>query len=298
MSAAGLRTGVLHRDLRLPEPVPSGAVVLAARGVTVAYGGTPVVAEVDLDVRAGEILAIVGPNGAGKSTLLAVLAGDQHPDAGTVTVDGQHVGHWNANELAIRRAVLLQHVGLSFPFTVTQVVRMGRAPWGGTTAEDWDDAVVAQAMVETDVRVFADRAYTSLSGGEQARAALARVLAQESRVLLLDEPTAALDIRHQEQVLRIARGRAERGDAVVVVMHALDVAAAHADVVALLDRGRLRAHGRPDDVLTAELLSEVYEHPIEIIRHPRTGAVVILPWRDARHAGHEPDTTSTSRSPR
>lgn len=274
--------GLLHRDLRLPEPVPQGATVLEATGVTVSYGPRRVVDEVDLAVHAGEIVALVGPNGAGKSTLLAVLAGDLEPERGSVSVDGAPVGSWRPNELAIRRGVLLQHVALSFPFTVTQVVRMGRAPWGGTTAEDWDDAIVAQAMVETDVRDLADRVFTTLSGGEQARVALARVLAQEARILLLDEPTASLDVRHQEQVLGIARSRADRGDAIVVVLHDLDIAAAHADVVVVLSDGRIRAQGPPDLVCTSELLSDVYEHPIEVLRHPRTGGLVIVPWRDER----------------
>jgi iron complex transport system ATP-binding protein len=280
-------TGLLRRELRLPEPVTVGTVVLEAHGVTVAYGGRPVVDDVDLSVRSGEIVALVGPNGAGKSTLLGVLAGDLAPDRGSVTVDRAPISSWRPNELAIRRGVLLQRVALSFPFTVTQVVRMGRAPWGGTTAEDWDDAVVAAAMVETDVRELADRVFTSLSGGEQARAALARVLAQEASILLLDEPTASLDIRHQEQVLRVARSRADRGDAVVVVLHDLDIAAAHADVVVVLADGRIRAQGPPDEVCTAELLSDVYEHPIEVLRHPRTGGLVILPWRESRVAASD-----------
>jgi iron complex transport system ATP-binding protein len=132
------------------------------------------------------------------------------------------------------------------------------------------------------VRVLSNRVFTSLSGGEQARAALARVLAQEACVLLLDEPTAALDIRHQEQVLRVARGRADRGDAVVVVMHDLDIAAAHADVVVVLAGGRIRAQGPPAAVCTERLLSDVYDYPIEVLRHPRTGGPVIVPRRERR----------------
>ncbi|MGE3621331.1 MAG: heme ABC transporter ATP-binding protein [Acidimicrobiia bacterium] len=254
-------------------------MVLEARGVTVAYGPRPVLADVDLSVRAGQVLAVVGPNGAGKSTLLAVLAGDLVPDAGTVAVDGHPYAHWSPDELAVRRGVLLQQVDVSFPFTVTQIVRMGRAPWAGTAAEDWDDDVVASALFETDVDRFSERTYTSLSGGERARAALARVLAQEPVALLLDEPTAALDIRHQELMLALARRRAARGDAVVVVMHDLGPAAAYADVVAVLDRGRVRAAGPPAEVFTGELLSEVYEHPIDVLRHPETGTALIVPRR-------------------
>ena len=253
---------------------------MRAEGLSVAYGGRAVLDDVGLEVRAGEVLALVGPNGAGKSTLLAVLSGDVDPSAGSVTIDGAPLGDWTTIELAMRRAVLLQQVSMSFPFTVLQAVRMGRAPWVGQDEEDLDDEVVHEAMRATDVLQFADRVYMSLSGGERARAALARVLAQQAPILLLDEPTAALDIRHQEQVLALARQQAARGDAVVVVMHDLGLAAAHADRVVILSHGRVRAAGAPEDVMTEELLGEVYECRIELVRNPRTGQLLVVPWRD------------------
>lgn len=268
-----------RRQVRPPERGAAGSVVLSCRGVTLHYGASPVLRDVDLDVRAGEVLALVGPNGAGKSTLVAVLAGDLAPSSGRVAVDGAELSEWSTVELALRRAVLLQQVNLSFPFTVQQVVRMGRAPWTGLAAAADDDLVTLAAMRETDVEQFASRVYMSLSGGERSRAALARVLAQQAPVLLLDEPTAALDIRHQEQVLGLARQRAAAGDGVVVVMHDLALAAAHADRVVILHDGSIRAQGPPEAVMTSELLSEVYECPIEVVAHPRTGALVVMPRR-------------------
>ncbi|MGI5151584.1 heme ABC transporter ATP-binding protein [Plantactinospora sp. CA-294935] len=272
--------GLWRRRARVPEQSPEGAVVIEARDVSLSLGGAPVLRGVDLAVRAGEVLAVVGPNGAGKSTLLGVLAGDHPPDSGTVTVGDAPLYSWSAAELALRRGVLLQRVDISFPFTVGQVVRMGRAPWAGTPAEDWDDEVVAAALAETDVAAFADRVYTSLSGGERSRAALARVLAQEPAALLLDEPTASLDIGHQERILAMARGRAGRGDAVLLVLHDLGLAAAYADTLAVLSAGQVIATGPPAEVLTAERLTEVYQYPIEVLRHPRTGAVLVVPRRD------------------
>jgi iron complex transport system ATP-binding protein len=269
----------LRRQPRQPGPSLPGAVMMSAAGVSVGYGGVPVLTDVGIEVRAGEVLALVGPNGAGKSTLLSVLSGDVGASSGEVVVDGAPLGSWSTVELAMRRAVLLQQVGMSFPFTVLQMVRMGRAPWAGLDAEDRDDDVVYDAMVATDVLQFAERVFMSLSGGERARAALARVLAQEAPILLLDEPTAALDIRHQEQVLALARERAAKGDAVVVVMHDLGLAAAHSDRVVILSHGRIRAVGTPDEVMTAELLGEVYECPIELVRNPRTGQLLVIPWR-------------------
>ncbi|MFN7148588.1 MAG: heme ABC transporter ATP-binding protein [Microthrixaceae bacterium] len=265
---------------RLPGDHTPGAVALECRGVTVAYGPVPVLSDVDLQVRSGEVLALVGPNGAGKSTLVSVLSGDLDPSAGQVILDDRPLGDWTTVELAMRRAVLLQQVSMSFPFTVLQAVRMGRAPWerAGDPLLD-DDAIVMDAMARTDVLQFAERVYMSLSGGERARAALARVLAQDTHVLLLDEPTAALDIRHQEQVLGLAGQLARQGRAVAVVMHDLGLAAAHADRVVVLSRGRLRADGPPEQVLTSDLLSEVYECPIEVVRHPRTDQLLVIPRR-------------------
>lgn len=268
------------RALRIPTAREPGQVVLRAEGVSVALGGAPILRDVDIEVRTGRVLALVGPNGAGKSTLLGVLSGDLRPDTGTVSLDGAAPGAWNTRELALRRGVLMQRVDVSFPFTVADIVRMGRAPWAGTPAEDWDDDIVADAMCEADVLRFAPRVFNSLSGGERSRAAMARVLAQEPTLLLLDEPTAALDIKHQELVLQLAVERAARGDAVVVVLHDLALAAAYADEVAVMSHGTVTAVGPPATVLTADLLSTVYEYPIEVWYHPRTGAVIVLPRRD------------------
>lgn len=275
------RTLVRRRGPQLPTDPPPGTAALACRGVSVSYGERRVLDHVDVEVRSGEVLALVGPNGAGKSTLVSVLSGDLRPTEGEVVLDGAPLQHWSTVELALRRAVLLQQVTMSFSFTVLQAVRMGRAPWeaAGVADEATDDRIVARSMERTDVLAFADRAYTSLSGGERARAALARVLAQDTHVLLLDEPTAALDIRHQEQVLEVAGHLAAAGRAVAVVMHDLGLAAAHADRIVVLSGGRVRAVGRPDDVLTSELLSEVYDCPIEVLRHPRSDQLLVVPVR-------------------
>lgn len=279
--AARLRAMV--RKLRpahgVPHPTAPGAATLRARAVTVSRGGRPVLAHIDIDVVAGQILALVGPNGAGKSTLLAALSGELEPDSGTVELDGEPLSHWTPTDMARRRAVLPQNHTVGFPFTVREVVTMGRAPWARTPRRDADERAVAEAMAATDVVHLADRPFPALSGGERARAALARVLAQQTETVLLDEPTAALDLGHQEEVLRLAGERARQGTAVVVVLHDLGLAAAYADRVAVLDAGRLSAVGAPRDVLTTALLTEVYRHPVEVIDHPVTGAQLVLPIR-------------------
>ncbi|MGW8060943.1 heme ABC transporter ATP-binding protein [Streptomyces ziwulingensis] len=278
-SGGGLLRLVPSRPVPPPPAVP-GDVLAEAEGLRVRLGGRPVLDGVDVTVRAGEVLALVGPNGAGKSTLLGALAADVPAAEGVVRVHGRPVARWSAPELALRRAVLPQSASLSFPFAVEEVVRMGRAPWAGSGPADEDDAVVAEAMARTEVAGFAGRPFSALSGGERARVALARVLAQRAPLLLLDEPTAALDLRHQELVLRLCRERARAGDAVVVVLHDLSLAAAYADRIAVLRAGRVAADGPPGEVLSEGLLSEVYDQPVEVVAHPRTTAPLVVPRRD------------------
>jgi iron complex transport system ATP-binding protein len=233
---------------------------------------------VSLDLARGEVLALVGPNGAGKSTLLKLLAGDLSPSGGEVTLEGRPLARFGAKELALKRALLPQQTILQFAFTARAVVAMGRHPHLGMAGESpEDDAVVEAALARTETVPLAERVYPSLSGGEQARVSLARVLAQETPVLLLDEPTAALDLRHQQSVLRIARDLAREGTAVLAVLHDLNLAATYADRIALLDEGKLVADGTPWDVLTEERLSAVFRHPIGVVRHPRRDCPLVLP---------------------
>ncbi|MCB5170388.1 heme ABC transporter ATP-binding protein [Streptomyces bambusae] len=274
-----LSGGRRHRPL--PDRPAPGTPVAETRGLHVRLGGREVLAGIGLDVRAGEVLALVGPNGAGKSTLLAALAADLPAAAGVVLIGGRPAAGRSAADLALRRAVLPQAASLSFPFPVAEVVRMGRAPWAGTPLADEDEAAVAAAMAATEVGELAGRPYSALSGGERARVALARVLAQRTALLLLDEPTAALDLRHQELVLRICRERAAAGDAVAVVLHDLGLAAAYADRAAVLAGGRLAAVGPPAEVFRDGLLSRVYRQPVEVLPHPRTGAPLVVPVRES-----------------
>lgn len=265
--AGALMQGVFGNPLAEPGTigVSSGAAVGAVASISLG-----------LDFLAGEVLALVGPNGAGKSTLLGA---DLEAADGVVRMHGRPAPEWSAPELALRRAVLPQSTALSFPFSVEEVVRMGRAPWAVVDA-DGDDRAVADAMAATEVTRFAARPFSALSGGERARVALARVLAQRAPLLLLDEPTAALDLRHQELVLRVCRERAHAGDAVVVVLHDLGLAATYAHRVAILCAGRVAADGPPGEIFDDRLLSDVYDQPVEVLSHPRTGALLVTSERN------------------
>ena len=250
---------------------------LVASGLGVVLDGHRILHEVDLELAAGEVLALVGPNGAGKSTLLAALSGDIAPSEGSIEVSGRPIGAFRHIELARERAVLTQDNQLSFPFTVGQVVIMGRSPWARTPEFEKDEVAVAEAMIAMDVDQLATRRYTSLSGGEKARVSLARVLAQRAPIVLLDEPTAALDLRHQEDVMRAVRALAVGGTAVLVVVHDLSLAAAYADRIAIVAGGRIAATGTPHDVLTAERVSAVYGLPVSV--SSANGRPVVVPVR-------------------
>lgn len=256
-----------------------GGAVFEAKNVTVIRGTRTLLDGVSLELRAGEVLALLGPNGAGKSTLMGALAGDVKLDSGEVEFQSKPLDSWSLGELARNRSVLLQDNQVFFPFTVHQVVEMGRAPWRRTPLEDEDPEAIAWAIEKTNISHLGTRRIPTLSGGERGRVAFARTITGKTGVLMLDEPTAALDLGHQEELLQLVRERADEGDAVLIVLHDLNLAAAYADRIALLSSGKLLACGVPEEVLTAETVSRVYGTPVEVIKHPLTGKGIVVPLR-------------------
>ncbi|MFJ2619972.1 heme ABC transporter ATP-binding protein [Glutamicibacter sp. NPDC087344] len=257
----------------MPQPI------MQVINASLSLGGRPILDSVNLELYPGEVVALVGPNGAGKSTLLSALCGDEPLESGQILLDGQDIRHRSAKDLAQVRAVQTQESRVSFAFNGEDVIRMGRAPWAGTEEEDRDEEVIAAAVVATESQSLTSRPVQTLSGGEKARISFGRALAQETKVLFLDEPTAAMDIRHQEQLMSTVRSRTTAGVTAVVVLHDLSLAAAYADRVVLLDAGRVVASGNAQDVLTAENLENVYRYPVSVFEHPDHGGLVIIPLR-------------------
>jgi iron complex transport system ATP-binding protein len=256
------------------------AVAIRAIDLSAGYGDRPVLHQVSLDVRAGEMLAIVGPNGAGKSTLLKILSGSLTPWSGSVELEGRPLGEYDRRAIARRLAMVAQENLVAFRFTVLEIVLMGRAPHlGSFHFETRHDLEIAHAALERfDLLSLARRPIQELSGGERKRVFLARALAQSPHVALLDEPTAFLDLKHVAEIFaRFRELRIERGMAVVATLHDLNAAALHADRVLLMKDGAVAGYGTPEAVFTADNLRAVYETEVHVGRNPATGAISVLP---------------------
>ncbi|WP_216398168.1 heme ABC transporter ATP-binding protein [Arcanobacterium phocae] len=251
-----------------------GTTAISVSGIRFSYGTRTILDDVSLTVNYGEVVGLLGPNGTGKSTLVGIMAGDLEPQSGSVAYHGKDLTDFARRELAQTRSIMPQTIEFPFSYMVHDIVAMGRQCWD--TDPDKDHKIVAQSLIRTDVGGFETRDVTRLSGGEKARVTLARVLAQEASVVFLDEPTAALDIAHQERTMKICRELAAAGHAVIAVMHDLQLAAAHCDRIALMSSGSIAAYDVPDVVLNSELLSRVYDWPITVAR-VADGRLVILP---------------------
>ncbi len=232
-------------------------LVLSADALVVKAGGATLLDSVGVQLHAGEVLGIVGPNGAGKSTLLKVLAGVQAADAGTVLLEGKPLAAIPASARARTLAWLEQRPFVQWPLTVAQVVGLGRLPHGDLDTTAARHAIAA-ALAATDTLTLQARTFHTLSEGEKMRVHLARALAGAPRIVLADEPTAALDPWHQLQVLELLRAEAARGTGVMLVLHDLGLAARFCDRLLLLDRGRALACGSPRDVLTTSALASIW----------------------------------------
>ncbi len=249
-------------------PVPQDEhAALRATGLGFAYGSRPVLHDVGLTVARGAMVALAGPNGSGKSTLLALLAGTRRPASGAVEVLGRPLASYERRELARLVAVVPQDTSVTFPYTVAEMVLMGRAPYRPRLGLEGprDVAVVERVMAETGVLDLAHRRITEVSGGERQRVIVARALAQEPAILLLDEPTTHLDLRHAAEILDlVAVVNRTRGVTVVAVLHDLTSAAVYFERVVFMRDGSLVADGSPSDTITVETIRRVFDTEVRV----------------------------------
>ncbi|TGT42347.1 heme ABC transporter ATP-binding protein [Mesorhizobium sp. M8A.F.Ca.ET.165.01.1.1] len=258
--------------------------MIEARDVSVVIGKKRIVANVDFEVRPGEISAIVGPNGSGKTTFLKAMSGDL-VHTGRILINGRELSKMKPVEAATVRAVLPQATTLSFPFTVREIVRLGLVGGRSGVLPGEDARLPERALARVDLDGFAGRFYQELSGGEQQRVQLARVLCQVwapvlhggPRYLFLDEPVSSLDIKHQLIIMNIARDFARRGGGVVAILHDLNLTAMFADRIFVMHRGRLAAAGSPRDVLSDDLIENVFDCRLKVGVLPAGNMPFVLP---------------------
>jgi iron complex transport system ATP-binding protein len=256
--------------------------MLEAKDVSINYGKRQAVVNVSLHVDPGTMTAIVGANGAGKSSLLRALNGSIQPSSGEILLDGRPLTSFARRTIGRRIAVVTQEALFAFPVSVLEYVLGGRYAWSGPGGWGWEserDLEIASVVLrQAELEDFSSRLMNELSGGERQRAVLARALATEAGILLLDEPTANLDLAHQASMLQLVRKHCdERNTAAVIVTHDINLAAEFSDLVVLLKSGNMIANGPPREVLTEELLSDVLQIKVLVDAHPLSGAPRITP---------------------
>jgi iron complex transport system ATP-binding protein len=258
--------------------------MIKTTNISYSIKGKPILQPMSFQAEDGEVTVLLGPNGAGKSTLLRILAGELMPDTGTIWLDNHGLADMSQEQLALKRAVLTQNYSVPLPFTCKEIVAMGRYPHVKSSTAANDNCIIEQCMQEMDVSPFTDRMFNTLSGGEQQRVQMARILAQlndgnddHAKILLLDEPTASMDYLQQQLCLSKARELAGKGYTVVVVLHDLNLAAQYADKIMLLKQGYLLAEGRSREVLNSAMIGLTYDMDVDVIMHDDYAFPILVP---------------------
>ena len=255
--------------------------LLQVNAVSAAPYGAPLLQDIDFQLPAGQVLGLIGPNGAGKSTLLHAIAGGISLDTGSIHLQGRPLSAWPQLERARSLAMQVQHSALNFPFTVEEVVLLGRIPHASGASCDLQ--IVQEVLAATDTLSLCHRPYTQLSGGEKQRVQLARCVAQvwrnedaPARLLLLDEPNSALDLAHQRMVLDLVARLAGDGCAVILATHDFNLLSSHADHLLVLQRGRQHSFGPPPEVITTQMFTQVFDVDVLVQNHPTSGRPLVI----------------------
>jgi iron complex transport system ATP-binding protein len=256
--------------------------MLQAIDITKTIKGKQILKACSLNIRPGSFTAVVGPNGAGKSTLLRILSGEDKADTGEVVLNGLALGSYRSKMLSRFRAVLPQNTTINFPFTAEQVIEIGR--YAHATCEQQDQQIIGEILQHTGLTPFRERAYQTLSGGEQQRVQMARVLAQlwngnhtadsPPRYLLLDEPTSSLDLAQQQKLLSLAKDSCKEEVGVLAILHDLNLAMQYADHILFLKKGQTVAYGQVADVVTQTVIEDTFSHPVRLLRDGNQWVVV------------------------
>jgi iron complex transport system ATP-binding protein len=260
--------------------------LLSAIGLGFQINNKQLLQDASLDIKPGEVTVILGPNGAGKSTFMKLLCGDLSSSTGFITLDGNSAQSIDRRSMAQRRAMMPQSSNVVFPFSVYEIVMMGRSPYVSGSETLHDQQIVKTAMQCTGVSDLVVRNYNTLSGGEQQRVQLARVLTQiwsdgngvneAAGYLLLDEPVASMDLAHQHETLRIAKQFAQRNVGVLIILHDINLAAMYADRIAIFQSGKIVRQGKPTDVFDQELISDVFGIEVLLSEHPTLGCPLMV----------------------
>ncbi len=268
----------MNTEASTPTPTPKPTLQLS--NVSTYINAELSLHEIELNLNAGEVVAIVGPNGAGKTSLLRAICSEMRLTEGEISFAGEDINQWSLERKAKALAVLPQRSSLEFPFTVSEVVAMGRIPH--SSSHQHNQEIVAEALELVDCSQFADRFYINLSGGEKQRVQLARVAAQiwnaseTHRCLILDEPSSSLDLAHQEMVLNLIRNFSQQGVAVLTVLHDLNLASKCADRILVLHQGQVVACGPPEEVVTEELLANVFDINAQVTKNPKDDSILVV----------------------
>lgn len=234
------------------------SIVLAAEALSFERDNKKILNQVSLSLTKGDLHIVLGPNGAGKSTLIKLLSNELQPDTGSIQLGGKDLAEYSSKALSHYRAVLPQLRHLAFPMTVYEVCALGRTPYMGASLESEDKKIIEESLLAVDMQAFSDQDYASLSGGEQQRVHIARVLCQSTEVLFLDEPLSALDIRHQIQVMNLLLTLRDKGKTILCIMHDLNLALRYASKLTFLKQGKVIFQGSPAQANTPDLYEELY----------------------------------------